>query len=181
MSDRWPPIYDASSLADTIDEIVERDDFSGFYDSVRNDPKVCQGDVIRLDSGIPLISENGEPIADDAAEYWLVIGNTCDFERDRAAARWTQLVPIIDLGTDLISEKRTSIQRYQTSRAFFVPSWKLEVERSFFIADFLRPVTADKAVFDEAASVEARLTRLGWILLHSCLVRFLCRDDRRFA
>jgi len=181
MSERWPPVYDASSLADLIDELVSRDDSSGFYDAVRSDPKVCQGDVILLDTGIPLIAENGEPIADDAAEYWLVVGNTCDFERDRETARWTQLVPIIDLGTDLNSEKLTSIRRYRTSRAFFVPPWKREVEPCFFVADFLRPVAADKAAFDEAARVEARLTHPGWILLHSCLVRFLCRDDRRFT
>jgi hypothetical protein len=28
--------------------------------------------------------------------------------------------------------------------------------------------------------VVARMSRLGWVLLHSCLVRFLARDDGRF-
>jgi len=180
MPERWPPVYDAASLANSIESLVEAGDFSGFYDPTLRGPKVCQGDVIHLDSDIPLISDEGEPIADDAAEYWLVIGNTCDFERDRATVKWTQLVPIIDFGTNLNAEERASVQRYQTSRGFYVPPWKNQVEAHCHVADFLRPVAAEKEVFDEVASVEARLTHSGWVLLHSCLVRFLCRDDRRF-
>lgn len=102
MVERWPPIYDAASLATTIESFVEASDFSSFYD------------------------------------------------------------------------------RYQTSRAFYVPPWKREVEGHCHVADLLRPVTAEKGVFDEVARVEARMARSGWILLHSCLVRFLCRDDGRF-
>lgn len=181
MPEPWPPVYDAESLAELIDGLVETGNLADLYDVVRDEPRVCQGDVVRLDSPIPLISEDGQPVVDDAAEYWLVIGNTCDFDRDRATAPWTQLVPIINLGVDLTSAKLVSIQRYQTSRAFYIPPWKQEVEERFMIADLLRPVAAYKEAFDEAAQVEARLARPGWVLLHSCLVRFLCRDDRRFA
>jgi hypothetical protein len=180
MPERWPPVYDAGSLANAIESLVEAGDFNGFYDASLRGPEICQGDVIHLESEIPLISGEGKPIADDAAEYWLVIGNTCDFERDLATAKWTQLVPIIDFGANLTAEKRASIQRYQTSRAFYLPPWSNTVEAHCHVADFLRPVAAEKEVFDEVAKVEARMTHSGWVLLHSCLVRFLCRDDRRF-
>lgn len=180
MLERWPPIYDASSLANAIESFVEAADFSSFYDPAVRGPSVCQGDVIRLPCEIPLISDEGAPIADDAAEYWLVIGNTCDFERRRPADKWTQLVPIIDFGTELNAEQRASAQRYQTFRAFYVPPWKSQVEARCHVADFLRTVAAEKGVFEEVATVEARMTLSSWVLLHSCLVRFLCRDDGRF-
>jgi hypothetical protein len=50
-----------------------------------------------------------------------------------------------------------------------------------FAADFLRPVALHKGAVGSSARVVARMTREAWILLHGCLIRFLCRDDGRFA
>ena len=40
-------------------------------------------------------------------------------------------------------------------------------------------MTVHKSVFPEHARVVARMQYAAWVLLHSCLVRFLARDDGR--
>ena len=68
---------------------------------------------------------------------------------------------------------------------FYVPAWSGAVADQFYAADFLRPVPVDKEAFaqesgGQRAVVVARLSRVAWILLNACLVRFLARDDGRY-
>lgn len=176
--ERWPPVYDADSLRETIQEIATAPFAqSSFYDTVHED--VCQGDIVALRSGVPLLDHRGRPSIHQDVSYWLVIGNSCDFHR--VDVQWTQLVPLIELEEDKVTaQERMALRRYRYSRRFFVPPWRLAPSTLGFIADLLRPVAIDKSSFPEHARVVARLSRAGWVLLHACLIRFLCRDDGRF-
>ncbi|OGQ78052.1 MAG: hypothetical protein A2289_21185 [Deltaproteobacteria bacterium RIFOXYA12_FULL_58_15] len=184
ITERWPPVYDAAELAATITSLVESGTLqSKFYQNPRRGPQVCQGDIVRLPSAIPVIDHLGQPAAlDETVYHWLVIGNTCDFARRSDDVRWSQLVPLFDLGSKetLTAEQIRAITAYRTSRRFHVPAWSTEVSGRFYVADFLLPVAADKEALSGIASVEARMSVFGWVLLHSCLVRFLARDDGRF-
>jgi len=189
--ERWPPVYDADDLVREIKRLAEHPDLASFYEwrrdqSTRAPDDVCQGDVVRLASEVPLILEDGQPATmahPDAA--WLVIGNSCDFDRTLADVRWTQLVPLHSLGVhaELSTAELAAARSYTRARSFYVPAWT-EASDAVFMADFLRPAAIDKRAFagaDAPAVVEARLTRAAWILLNACLVRFLARDDGRYA
>ena len=143
---------------------------------------VCQGDIVELAADVPVIDKDGMPcVLEHPGGVWLVVGNSCDFVRSLESVRWTQLVPLVDFGGDDCREA-PALKRYMTSRAFYVPAWIDAVVGRCFVADFLRPVTVDKRVFAHGhAKVLARLTRAAWILLNACLVRFLARDDGRYA
>jgi hypothetical protein len=171
--ERWPPIYDAEGLAATIDAIVRDDRRPDFYAPSSNGGACCQGDVLRLDSGVPVIEADGQVVEIDDFSHWLVIGNTCDF--DRSEVVWTQVVPV----TVLDRAPPAELAAYRGSRRFFLPSWDGSAPYGA-AADFQRPVALAKSAVGASATVVARLSRPGWVLLHSCLVRFLARDDGRF-
>src|SRR5688500_13508628 len=98
---RWPPVYDADELASQIAEIATDRDLAGrLYDLTDVGGLVCQGDVVELAAGVPVLDESGAAVTEEDATHWLVIGNTCDFDRDIEDVPWTQVVPLIDLGTD---------------------------------------------------------------------------------
>ena len=69
---------------------------------------------------------------------------------------------------------------YRLSRAFYVPDWRGTRPEPVLAADFLRPVALHKGAIGNQATVVGRVSQLGWMLLHACLVRFLARDDGRF-
>ena len=143
---------------------------------------VCQGDIVELAADVPVIDKDGMPcVLEHPGGVWLVVGNSCDFvplarERSVDATRsagglWGRRLPR-GSGTqavhDIAGLLRASVDR--------------RGRRPCFVADFLRPVTVDKRVFAHGhAKVLARLTRAAWILLNACLVRFLARDDGRYA
>lgn len=177
---RWPPIYDADGLAVVIRELARSEEFDARFWDLRPIESVCQGDVVRLTAPVPYLDEAGEAHAtDEDYEHWLVIGNTCDFERDVGDFKWTQLVPLIDLGTGLSAGDVAHLRSYQAARKFYVPPWSSVAPRHH-VADLTRPVTIHKEAFQSHAAVVARVQFAAWVLLHSCLVRFLCRDDGRF-
>lgn len=182
MTERWPPIYDADDLAATIAKVAGKHASSSLYATSVAGPPVCQGDVVELPAGLPVLDEAGEPLVlGPPFVFWLVIGNTCDYARSRDEAAWTQVVPVYELQPldQVQPEVLAAFSSYQYSRRFFLPPWP-GAASSLRYADFLTPVGVDKVAMTAKARVVARLTREGWILLHSCLVRFLCRDDGRF-
>ena len=184
VSERWPPIYDAGDLARTIREMVDSDRFQDqFYRSEAPLEHICQGDIVRLQTGVPVLAANGQPAIHDDVTFWMVIGNTCDIVRELADAEWSQLCPLVDLGAweELSPGERDVLRRYRYSRRFYVPPWSAEVQGRCHVADFLRPVAIHKTALNQVAALQASLTYYSWILLHSCLVRFLARDDGRFA
>jgi hypothetical protein len=181
--ERWPPVYDAEELATAIRDLVTSGRLhQQFFRSQAKLEGVCQGDIVELPAGVPLIGEDGQPAVYGEVRYWMVIGNTCDFFRSHDEVPWSQLVPLIDLGeaSTLTTEEIVSLRGYQYSRRFYVPPWSADVKGSNFVADFLRPVAIDKNALTTVATVRAGLELHAWLLLHSCLVRFLARDDGRF-
>jgi hypothetical protein len=188
--DRWPPVYDAEDLVREIREMAARPDVANAFYEWRRDwsvspvADVCQGDVVHLESEVPLIGPTGEPeTIEHPGGAWLVVGNTCDFARTLTEAPYTQLVPLMDLGESAGIPKaaQEAARRYTQSRRFYVPPWSGGVAHRLHVADFLRPVAVDKTAFQEGgpARVDARSSRAAWILLNACLVRFLARDDGR--
>jgi len=177
--ERWPPIYDADDLQRAIRELVGKSRRrSFFYSSLTEGGRVCQGDVLELTSAVPLIDETGAAVALGEVDYWLVIGNTCDFNRPLEDVSWTQVVPVDEITQGLTPQHQEDLENYRLIRRFFVPPWSASSER-VLVADFLRPVAMHKAVAGKVARVAARMSFEAWILLHSCLVRFLGRDDGR--
>ena len=92
--------------------------------------------------------------------------------------QWSQIVPIVDLGSDFPPEQIAIFRRYRHYRQFYLPPWAATAGDHHYVADFLRPVTIHKKAFARA-EVLARLTYKGWLLFHSCVVRFLARGDGR--
>lgn len=192
LGERWPPVYDLEDLVSQIkrltnDEQLEREFFEWRLDrSVLRHEDICQGDVVALTSDVPVILADGEPGTVGPPEgAWLVIGNTCDFARPIADARWTQLVPIVNAGNlgEVTVTHVSAARRYTQARRFYVPPWSAETDAQLHLADLLLPVAVDKRVLqgpERSATLKARMSRGAWILLNACLVRFLARDDGRY-
>lgn len=181
--EHWPAAYDADDLSSLIESVRDRRSHPNFFDLTPTVARRCQGDVLVLESEIPLIDQQGIPATTShEGGLWLVIGNTCDFERDIDDLPWTQIVPIIPIGIDddVDQELLNDFRMYRTSRHFYIPDWTGGNPTFHHIAEFSMPVTVDKRAI-LGASVEARLSRSAWILLNACFVRFLARDDGRFA
>jgi hypothetical protein len=175
-----------------VRDLIGRHDIANRFYEWRRDRSteasegVCQGDIVLLQADVPFVAADGLPAVGDhpGAGAWLVIGNTCDFDRPANDVKWTQLVPITDLGADgeLSREDLSNLREYKAFKRFYVPSWSQASASRVHAAHFLRPVTVDKAGFEGTsapAQVEARLNRAAWFLLNACLVRFLARDDGR--
>jgi hypothetical protein len=178
-TERWPPTYDFEQLAAQITSIVGSPAIvEGFYTPLESRSTWCQGDVLRLDCGVPVINQEGAAEELDSDSMWLVIGNSCDIDRSIARVTWTQLVPAVDIGqdADLSAERLASLRRYSQYRSFYLPPWHGEARH--FLADFLRPVALHKQALSRCTRL-ATLSYRSWVLLHSCLVRFLARDDGR--
>lgn len=185
MDGRWPPVYDFEDLARTISRLARTDDPTAGFWSIEELtdarlPATCQGDVLELAAPTPVIDKGGQPGVIDDVHHWLVIGNTCDFARDRSDVRWTQIVPLVDLGEEnAVGRSRlTQLRAYDAYRGFYVPPWP-RGDDHHRVADFLRPVALDRGALGGAAQSVARMRKHSWVLLHSCLVRFLARDDGR--
>jgi len=178
---RWPPVYDFDQLTGTIRQIVGTQELEKvLYDPSASHSSFFQGDLVRLEVEVPFIGEDGQPKVQDGPPFWAIIGNTCDFDRVVEDVAFTQVVPVWNLGpaSTLSEENRASFRRYRYYTQFYFPPWDADSDTQVFVADFLRPVAIHKNAF-KSASVVARLNRVGWILFHACLVRFLARDDGR--
>jgi len=156
--ERWPPVYDADDLAREIKRITEdarlaRDFFDWRLDrSVSSPDDICQGDVVLLESDVPVITQDGQPATIEHPEgVWMVIGNTCDFDRSILDARWTQLIPIMKAGKvgEVTQAELSAARRYTQARRFYVPPWSSLTEQEVHIADLLLPVAVDKRVLRE--------------------------------
>ncbi len=182
---RWPPVYDFGELAEYIQILARADDLAATFWSLaelRDErlPAMCQGDVVELVAGAPVLGEDGQPGVLEDVEHWLVIGNTCDLDRPIDKVPWTQLVPLVDLGSaeELDASRLSQLMRYDAYRGFYVPPWP-GGDDHHRLADFLRPVALHRGAVGTLAKSVARMREHSWVLLHSCLVRFLAQDDGR--
>ncbi|MFL5347548.1 MAG: hypothetical protein ACJ8AT_22405 [Hyalangium sp.] len=182
MGERWPPVYDATELQGIIHKISSREGLAKeIYAPLApaTSPPFFQGDVVALDTELPLLDEQGSPAAvEPAVSYWLVLGNSCDLDRALADVPFTQLLPIRELVVGTTPERVAALTQYRASRQFHLPDW--DAGNRFLYADFLTPATIDRRGLMNRGRLTARMSRIGWMLLHACTVRFLCRDDGRF-
>lgn len=183
IEDRWPPIYDFEQLAATIRDLVEKpQDPLGkrMYVPAPSGTDFLQGDVIELDCEVPFIGAAGAAEVQDAPPFWSVLGNTCDLAKPVSDHAYTQLVPVWAHGQAARLKPATlvTLARYKYYTQFYLPPWNQTTDGLVHVADFMRPVSVHKLALQQATLV-ARMTRQGWILFHSCVVRFLARDDGR--
>ena len=177
---RWPPVYDAEELKVAIRELRSHSEVSKNFYACNPKATPCQGDIIQLDAPIPLIWKDGKAATQGMFEHWLVIGNTCDFDREISDVEFTQIVPIVSVDSTNISHSdRQQFLTYAYTRRFYLPPWDNSSNDVLF-ADFVKPVTVHKQAVLQHATIKARLKFHSWLLLNSCLVRFLARDDGRF-
>lgn len=179
---RWPPIYDFEQLTTTIRAIVDDGQplEKRIYEGGDQRESFFQGDVIRLSVEFPFVGAEGQVEVSDAPPFWVVVGNTCDMAREVDDVAYTQLAPVCSLGarTELTPAALDALRRYKYYTQFYLPPWDRDSGSFAFVADFLRPACVHKRAL-EKAEVVARLNRRGWVLFHSCVVRFLARDDGR--
>lgn len=178
---RYPPVYDFEDLKRQIREIVGTGDLdSRLYQPTSSGPPVCQGDVIELRSPRTYISDQGLATAEWGSNRWMVLANTCDLTRSIETIRWAHLVPLIAIRSNQLREDELSALRgYRYHRRFYLPPWPDGDQDVHHTAEFTQPVTVHRAAIENLSEVQARLSFLGWVLLNSCLLRFLARDDGR--
>jgi hypothetical protein len=177
----WPPTYDAEDLANQIRELVKTQFiFKGFYREISLDVDFCQGDVVRLPVPMPILDEDGDLAILDTYDYWVILGNTCDLARDLADCPYTNISPLALIQDDIPPDVLRGLKTYKMSRRFYVPSWDGHVKTGYAL-DLTLVASVDKACLRSNSQRIARMGMHSWLLLHSCLVRFLARDDRRFA
>jgi hypothetical protein len=181
-TERWPPVYDAGELKEQIERLGRNGNLmEAFYGPKDHGGTICQGDIVKLSAPLPFIDEEGEGTIESDYTHWLVLGNTCDFVRDDADVRWSQIVPVVVVpDTAIQAEAFQSLRIFGTSRKFYLPPWDV-AGRHHGIADLQSIALVDKRCLRSVkATVIARVSLYGWVLLHSCIVRFLGRDDGRF-
>lgn len=181
--ERWPTVYDAAELVAQIKALSEKGAlFDSFYSAEPANVQWCQGDVVSdLPLEIPVLNATGVAVIENLhLSGWLLLSNTCDLDRPLTLVEWAQAVPIFDLGgdDDISISELEALRRYQLARRFYVPDWDDASPRSHYMADLTMPATISREALRGARRL-ARLSTTGWILLHSCLVRFLARDDGR--
>lgn len=179
----WAPAYDEEWLAATVTQTV-RDAPKSFYAPVGpiEPGTFFQGDVVALASEIPAIDEEGQAVALEPCTLWLVLGNTCDTDRDLAHSPWVQLAPIAER-TGLTPDELNAMRSYQLSRLFYLPPWPglemVEGESPKHVAQLTRAVAIHKTGLLAHGRVRARMNRGAWALLNVCMVRFVARADGR--
>lgn len=177
---RWPPVYDEESLITTIREAISAVANHGdLYASTAEGPAFCQGDVIRFESGTPVIDEDGIAAEVGSFRYWLLLADTCDIDRTIADATWIWMVPINERPSATDAELE-ALRSYQLFRLFYLPGWPGAPETTL-VADLTNAVSLHKRALQTRVELVGRLSRAGWVLLHACVVRFLARGDNRWT
>jgi hypothetical protein len=178
---RWPPIYDFEDLGRTISRLIENGEiFNIFYNCIRKEnlPPFCQGDIVKVKLRFPFVNKEGEVIIfDEPFDYWIIIGNTCDLTNETIDSTFTHIAPVMQLN-DINPLYLTNFKKYKAYKQFYLPSWEKTEDQDYYI-NFTQMVSVEKDFFQEYTDVVARLNFESWLLLHSCLVRYLARDDGR--
>ncbi|MCP4392768.1 MAG: hypothetical protein GY804_00595 [Alphaproteobacteria bacterium] len=141
----------------------------------------CQGDIISFEAEFPFITDEGDiAVNEEPHSYWLIIGNTCDLSRDVDSEPYSNIIPLQEIKPSIPADALNSLKKYIPYKKHFIPTWDEELTPIGFVADFTKTCTIEKKVFISDTSIKIKeMTQLSWFLLHSCLVRYLARDDGR--
>ena len=177
---RWPPVYDFEGLGEEINRLVStRDIFDVFFLKRNLDSNLCQGDILKFPGQFPFIDENGNiTVIDEDYDYWMILGNTCDLHRNLDNPHFSHITPLIPIDEDAPDGVVKGLQSYDSYRRFYIPSWDASTIHGYAI-DFTSICSVDIQCLQNRTELTTRLTFNSWILLHSCLVRYLARDDGR--
>jgi len=183
MSDPYPKVaYDYETLQAQIKTLgSDSSVFKDFYQPAPDwdEPALAQGDLLELNTEIPVLDSAGLPAALEETKLWLALGNTCDLEREVDLVPFAPLVPI------RVFEGRgaalADLRAYRTYRTFYLPPWPAGGAEAPHYADLSLVISAHKQSLLSGARGVARLNRPGWILLHSVILRFFAREDSRFS
>lgn len=180
-ANRWPPVYDFEDLKSQIKELQERDELCKQYYVFAPQPTYCQGDIISFEAEFPFITDGGDiAIDEEPHKYWLIIGNTCDLARDVGSEPYSNVIPLQEIDPSIPESTLDSLKKYVPYKKHFIPTWNEELTPIGFIADFTKICTIEKKVLISDTSIKQKeMSQLSWFLLHSCLVRYLARDDGR--
>ena len=175
----WPPAYDSEELENSISNLTARGiDASDFYVASSPSTPPRQGDIIRLASGVPIVDDECEPsVVDGLSDYWMLLGNTCDIDRNVTDVPYTLIAPIAIL-TGVDEPTLKVFRQYSYYRRFYLPAWNDESDPGAAV-DFTMQVTLDKTTLGGCATHVASLTYCSWVLLNACLTRFTARSDGR--
>lgn len=179
----WPPVYDFDTLSTQIKDLVRsRGIFPVFYSSdVLTEQALCQGDIIQFQSPFPVIDSEGDiSTIDEGYSLWLIIGNTCDLDRDIQELEYSHISPIIEIDETVPPSLISGLMSYSSFKKFYLPSWS-DSSHPGFILDFTRMCSVHKScIFNrEQVTLSARMSYLAWLLFNSCIVRYFARDDGR--
>lgn len=177
---RWPPVYDFKGLGEEINRLVlSRGIFDEFFLKENLDSNLCQGDILKFPGQFPFINEHGNvAIIDEDYDYWLILGNTCDLHQELSSSHFSHITPLIPIGMDAPDSVVRGLRSYNSYKKFYIPSWEGSVNKGFTI-DFTLMGSVDKKCLQTLTKLTTRLTFKSWLLLHSCMVRYLARDDGR--
>jgi hypothetical protein len=177
---RWPPVYDFESLGDEINRLVANSGIFDLFFHTRNlESGLYQGDILRYPGVFPFIDENGNiQVMEEEYDYWIILGNTCDLDRELPSPHLSHIAPLIPLEGDIPDDVISGLKSYNSYRKFFIPTWNTSIAPGFTL-NFTYLCSADKKSLLSHSEVVTRLTFKSWLLLHSCLVRYLDRNDGR--
>ncbi|WOE69067.1 hypothetical protein RZR97_08085 [Hydrogenimonas thermophila] len=176
--DRWATIYDFEELQNQIKQIVKSNYTKGFYKLSIDKHSLFQGDIIKLDKKFAYLNKDGQFQAEYFSGFWIILGNSCDFDRDIKDLPFTNITPMQKLNGDVPEKIINGLKNFQNYKHMYIPSFDSNDE--YFI-DFTKIMTISKEYLksDIYNFKIAELTFDSWILLHSCLVRYFARDDGR--
>jgi hypothetical protein len=182
---RWPPVYDFEELGQQINRLIDDGSiFHQFFNFKISGSNFFQGDIISLKIPYVYIDSDGDiAIIDQEFDYWLILGNTCDLARDTKHRQGpilphlTHISPLIPIPQNIPTDILNNLKKYKLFKKIFIPRWGNEVN-DFYI-DLTLINSAEKKCLIDNSTIKARLNFKTWLLLHSCLVRYLARDDGR--
>lgn len=182
---RWPPVYDFEELAKQIKDLINDGSiFNQFFVSHIGEEGLFQGDIVSLKKDPVYLDKDGDiSIIDEDFNYWIIIGNTCDLARvitpneHSISPHLTHVSPLIPLPKDTPASVLDNLKRYKLYKRVFLPKWG--DEKNDFYIDLTIINSIEKQCLIDHSNITARLNFKTWLLLHSCLVRYLARDDGR--
>ena len=182
---RWPPVYDFDELGQQIKDLINDGSiFHQFFVPQINETELFQGDIVSLKNDPVYIDKDGDiAIIDGGFDHWVILGNTCDLARnltadgDSALPHLTHISPLIPVPQDTPTNILNNLKKYKLYKRVFIPRWGNE-ENDFYI-DLTIMNSIEKQCLIDHSEITARLNFKTWLLLHSCLVRYLARDDGR--
>lgn len=178
---RWPPVYDFKELGKQIKKLVaDGSIFNQFYHLKVDTNEFFQGDVLLLDNNPFYIDKEGDiSLLEGEFKHWLILGNTCDLARDSSGTipHLTHITPIIPIREDIPANLLSDLKKYKLYKKLYLPDWNGGLVHYYIDLTLINSV--EKTYLVNHAQIAARLHFKTWLLLHSCLVRYLARDDGR--